>query len=96
MNEIKNIKYQTVETKNSTRVTVWENLQLLTLAGSIAGQIIVGGSFLIAQIIWLAANILALTRDFVLKRPAADKIKNAALSAITLSLITAYLMGFYG
>lgn len=78
------------------RITIWENLQLLTLAGSVGGQIIVGQSFLIAQLIWFAANIIALSRDFVLHRPMADKIKNTVLTGITAGIIVLYLCGGYG
>lgn len=86
----------TTTTKKSTKQLVWENLQLLALAGTIAGQVVVGASFLVAQSIWLAANILSLVRDFILHRPVADKVKNASLTALTAGLITAYLLGFYG
>lgn len=84
------------DTKKSTKQLVWENLQLATLAGSIAGQVVVGASFMIAQGIWLAANILALVRDFVLHRPVADKLKNASLTALTAGLMIAYSIGWYG
>lgn len=82
--------------KKPIKTLVWENLQLLTLAGTIAGQVIVGASFMIAQGVWLAANILALVRDFILKRPIADKVKNATLTGITAGLMFAYSLGFYG
>ena len=82
--------------KKPTKILVWENLQLLALAGTIIGQVVVGMSFLIAQSIWLAANILSLVRDFILHRPIADKVKNAALTALTAGLISAYMLGWYG
>lgn len=85
-----------IEPRKSVKVLVWENLQLLCLAGSVAGQCTIGASFLAGQIIWLVANTIALVRDFVLHRPPADKIKNATLLGITAGLITAYLLGFYG
>lgn len=84
------------KTQKSTAQLIWENLQLAVLAGTITGQCIVGASFLIGQIIWLVCNIVALIRDFMLHRPPADKIKNAALTGITAGLIIAYLLGFYG
>ena len=82
-------------TEKSLKVKVWENLQLLTLMGSICGQVTIGMSFLLGQSLFLAANIVALTRNFVLHRPVADKIKDASLTAITIGLITAYLLGAY-
>jgi len=87
---------QKVKTTKSMKVLVWENLQLLCLAGSVAGQCVIGASFLIGQIIWLVVNAVTLTRDFVLHRPPADKIKNSVLLGITAGLIIAYLLGFYG
>ena len=65
-----------------------ENLQLLGLALTIIGQVLVRFDFvLLTQIIWLAANIIELGRDFYLYRPVADKVKNAALTALTAGLI---------
>ena len=74
-------------------VKVVENLQLLGLALTIVGQVLVRFDLaLVAQLIWLAANIIALGRDFYLYRPAADKIKNAALTALTAGLIISILV----
>ena len=84
------------EVKKPTKIILWENLQLLALAGTITGQVVVGASFLWAQGIWLAANILSLVRDFVLHRPVADKVKNACLTGLTTGLIGAYMLGWYG
>lgn len=83
------------ETANekSTARKVWENLQLLNLAMTIAGQVLVGGNYLIGQGIWFVANVIALVRDFVLKRPVADKIKNTCMTALTAGLIVFYLIG---
>jgi len=82
--------------RKTIKTLVWENLQLLVLAGTVAGQCIIGASFLIGQGVWVVCNTIALVRDFVLRRPAADKIKNAVLLGITCGLIAAYLLGFYG
>ena len=68
----------------STWEFVWENLQLLCLGLTIAGQILIGGS-----------NVICLTRDFVLHRPMADKVKNAVLTAITLTLVINYFLGIF-
>jgi len=85
----------TEETNRKERhhVKFVENLQLLGLALTIVGQVLVRFDLaLVAQTIWLVANIIALGRDFYLYRPAADKIKNAALSALTLSLVISILL----
>ena len=67
----------------------------MNLAGTILGQILVGGLYFAAQSIWLACNVLALVRDFVLHRPIADKVKNASLCALTLALIILRIVGIY-
>lgn len=94
MNTIENVR-EVPTTKEETKIKVWENLQLIVLSGTILGQILVGGLYFVAQSIWLACNILALVRDFVLGRPAADKVKNAALCGLTLALIVLRAVGIY-
>jgi len=70
-----------------------ENLQLLGLGMTILGQVLVRFDLaLVAQSIWLGANILALGRDFYLERPWADKVKNAALTALTAALVISLLV----
>lgn len=79
--------------KERRHVRFVENLQLLGLALTIVGQVLVRFDLaLVAQSIWLVANIIALGRDFYLYRPAADKIKNAALTALTLGLVLSILI----
>lgn len=82
------------ETK-TTKIKVWENLQLACLFGTILGQILVGGLYFVAQSIWLVCNVLALVRDFILHRPIADKIKNAGLCGVTVALIILRATGIY-
>ena len=79
--------------KERKHIKFVENLQLLGLALTIVGQVLVRFDLaLVAQLIWLAANIIALGRDFYLYRPAADKIKNAALTALTTGLVISILI----
>lgn len=79
--------------KPRAHVKFVENLQLLGLTFTIIGQVLVRFDLaLVAQLIWLAANIIALGRDFYLYRPIADKIKNSALCALTLALIISILV----
>ena len=81
------------EEKTRKHIKFVENLQLLGLALTIVGQVLVRFDLaLVAQLIWLAANIIALGRDFYLYRPAADKIKNAALTALTAGLVISILV----
>lgn len=84
---------ETKEYKKRKHIKFVENLQLLGLALTIIGQVLVRFDLaLVAQSIWLAANLIALGRDFYLYRPAADKIKNAALTALTAGLIISILV----
>lgn len=79
----------------SRKIVVWENLQVAVLGLTIAGQALVGGVYLIAQLIWLVANVVSLSRDFVLGRPMADKIKNGGLCGLTIALIALRMLGIY-
>lgn len=83
------------KSKSEIKEIVWENLAVLCLAGTIAGQVLVGGLYLVAQSVWLGCNILALIRDFVLHRPNGDKVKNAGLCGVTIALIVLRLTGIY-
>lgn len=88
-------KIETTEPKKKLRAHTRfvENLQLLGLALTVVGQVLVRFDLaLVAQLIWLAANVIALGRDFYLYRPWADKIKNAALTALTLGLVISILV----
>ena len=79
--------------KERKHIKFVENLQLLGLGLTIMGQVLVRFDLaLVAQLIWLAANVLALGRDFYLERPWADKIKNAALTALTAGLVISILV----
>lgn len=81
------------ERKERKHVKFVENLQLLGLALTIVGQVLVRFDLaLVAQSIWLAANVIALGRDFYLYRPVADKVKNSALCALTLALVVSILI----
>ena len=79
--------------KERKHIKFVENLQLLGLGLTIVGQVLVRFDIaLVAQLIWLAANVIALGRDFYLERPWADKIKNAALTALTAGLVASILI----
>lgn len=74
----------------TTAQIVWENLQYFVLGLTIVGQVITNVPFygvLAAQSVWLVSNVIATVRDFMLKRPVADKVKNICLTAITVGLV---------
>ena len=65
----------------------FENLNYVVLMGLIIAQCIIGKWYLVGQGIYLICNTISVTRDFVLKRPKADKIKDLSCTAITIGLI---------
>jgi len=67
------------------------NYLILTLL--IIGQSTVGSMFYVGQGIYLTANVLSVSRCWVLKRPVADKIKDCCMLAITIGLILIKVLG---
>lgn len=74
-------------------ILFWENLQFLTLVLLIVGQCTVGSMFYVGQGAYLIANIISVTRCFILKRPTSDKVKDIACMAITMGLLGIKLLG---
>lgn len=70
-----------------TKTKIFENLQFVVLVGVILGQCTVGGNFYLGQGIYLVCNIISTTRNFVLDRAVADKVKDLCCLAITMGLI---------
>ena len=71
---------------------LWEIVGYITLALCICGQITVGYFYLLAQSVYLVANIASVIRDFKLDLPTANKIKDFVFSAISIALIIIYLV----
>lgn len=88
-----NTTTQKTQEKKPLKVTIWENMQLLGLTLTIIGQVTVGAWFLVGQGLWLVANLIAVTRNFILKRAMADKIKDITLTGITIGLILLNVFG---
>lgn len=65
----------------------WENMAYLSLALCVVGNIVVGYLYLIAQGIFCVSNIIAVVRDFAMKREAADKVRDISFLAISVGLI---------
>ena len=78
---------------------VWKNENLwaivgyLTLAICVGCQIIVGYVYLVAQFGYLIANVLGVARDFALKLPNANKVKDIVFTGITVGLIIIRIFG---
>lgn len=71
----------------------FEIANYLVLALLITAQCTVGSSFYVGQFIYLSANILAVSRTFVLHRPVADKVKDCCMLGITTGLILIKVLG---
>lgn len=65
----------------------WEILGYVTLALCIFGQITVGTVYLLAQFAYLIANCVGVVRDFALKLPNANKVRDVVFAGITIALI---------
>lgn len=74
-------------------VKFFEVINYLVLILLIAGQCVVGADWLIGQFIYLSANTISVVRCWVLKRPAADKVKDCSCMGITAGLIAMELLG---
>ncbi len=63
------------------------NIAYVSIALTVLGQITVGHLFYVGQGAYLVANIINCTRDIILGRPRADKVKNFTFFGITIGLI---------
>ena len=71
----------------------FETLNYLVLALLIIGQCTVGSNFMVGQSIYLGANLVSVTRTFILKRPMADKVKDCCCLGITCGLLGIKILG---
>ena len=76
--------------------TVWEIIGYIGLALCVFGQIAIGWVYLVAQCAYLLANISGVVRDFALKLPNANKVKDIVFTAITLALIVIRIVSMIG
>lgn len=70
----------------------WELVAYVCLALTIIGQVLTASNVLLAQSVWLVSNVLFVARDFALKRPTADKVKDVAMLGLTIGLVIYLLM----
>lgn len=76
--------------------TIWEIVGYIGLALCVFGQIAIGWVYLVAQCAYLLANISGVVRDFALKLPNANKVKDIVFTAITLALIVVRIVSIIG
>lgn len=67
--------------------TIWEIVCYIGLALCLAGQVMVGKFYLVAQFAYLVANMSAVVRDFAIGLPTANKIKDMCFTGVTIGLI---------
>lgn len=70
----------------------WEIICYIGLALCIIGQITVGKYYVLAQSLYLIANLSAVVRDFSIKLPTANKVKDIFFTAITIALLLLRLL----
>lgn len=70
-----------------------ENLQYVALALTIAGQVTIGANYYVGQGCYLLANMIAVYRNVKLDRPMPDKVRDWALTELTVGcMVAAYLL----
>lgn len=72
--------------------TFWEIIGYVTLAMCIFGQITVGYAYMLAQVVYLIANLASTIRSFALGLPMANKVRDVVFTAITVALIVIKLI----
>lgn len=72
---------------------LFENLNYFVLILLIVGQCTIGANWVVGQCIYLVANLISVSRCWILGRPVADKIKDCACLGITLGLLSFRLLG---
>lgn len=71
----------------------FENLNYIVLMLLIVGQCTIGANWVVGQFVYLTANLISVSRCWILKRPMADKVKDCACLAITLGLLGIRFLG---
>ncbi len=63
------------------------NLAYMAIVMTVIGQCVMGVNFYFGQGAYFVANCINCTRDMILKRPKADKVKNFTFLGITIGLM---------
>lgn len=72
--------------------TTFERLQYLVFILLIVGQVTIGKNYVLGQCTYLVANVISVTRCFVLKRPKADKVKDFGCTFITMGCLASTMI----
>ena len=71
---------------------VWDIVGYGTLGLCIIGQVTVGYAYLIAQAVYLIANMAGVVRDIALRLPRANTVRDIVFTGITIALIIMYFI----
>lgn len=71
---------------------VWDIVGYGTLGLCIIGQVTVGYAYLIAQVVYLIANMAGAVRDITLRLPRANTVRDIVFTGITIALIIMYFI----
>lgn len=64
----------------------------IVLALLIIGQCVIRSSYVGGQFVYFAANVISVSRAFILDRPRADKVKDICCTAITTGLLLLFFL----
>ena len=70
-------------------------LSYVQLGSCVFASAIIGDFFVIAQIVYLIADSIAITRDFALKRPTSDKIRSITMTVLCIFTLVKYIIKNY-
>lgn len=73
--------------ENKAAIAFWETIGYITLMLAVFGQVMVGKFYVAAQIAYLVANMASILRDYAMKLPRANKVKDFTFTGITVALI---------
>lgn len=72
--------------------TVWEIINYGCLGLLIFGNILVGYQYIPAQIAFSIANLVSVIRDFKMKLPTSNKVRDIFFFILSVGLIVIYLL----
>lgn len=75
--------------------TKWEIFNYVSLTLCLIGQVFVGKWYLIAQSAYLVANMIAVIRDFKIKMPPSNCIRDCIFLFITIVLIISRVLTLF-
>lgn len=67
---------------------LWDNMSYVILFGLLFGfgQFAIGKNYILGQGAFIVVDVVVVVRDFILKRPKSDKIKNISMTIAACSV----------